>query len=837
MACGPAARRNGPFLLALTFALLLVAFLLDALAAPPVHAQTPQCENVVAVPRAECEALVALYENTDGANWLNNSGWLQGPICSWFGVSCAGGHVTAINLPTNGLRGNLPRAFGVFAQLTRLNLRDNGLRGPAPATLCELLDTLTTTDLAYNQLEAPNRRIRQCLDLLQPDWATTQTSPVRDLRVTEIFTDGVTLVWRPISYTADSGAYEISYGLTPAGVYTVAGVTAGKAITTFTLSGLPPGTTHFLRVRSFTPAHADMQNDQLSLPTQVPIVTRADGDPVLLLIYFPADNDLSPYAPSILERVRRGTLLNPNLQALFLIDRLGPDNTRLFEIAGGTVVTTTTVLDVWGKNELDTTDPAVLSWFLTYGRARFPATKTVASLMGHGMGLMPEFGWIVGRDATGNPIVRPGIPALPRGIEATPGDIADAGGYLSTIDFGQALAAATQNGADPFDLLFFDQCFQGNFDVLYETRAYADVVIASPNYAWLAAPYHQYGAAFAPAATPEQMAQAVVRLYEAALTNAHPNAIFWLRNADLDPIAKGVNQLAQALLAAVAGGRRDDIFKAAQLAQYVDTTQCGRAQFNLAPPDELLGAGSLARNLRTAFGPGDAFGVTAAANNLISALGAVTTLHRSGNPYIAPTETWDYVDALTLLAPLDPAAPADVVWRASIYTTTGDVTAVWSPLPTQTVAISTTFASVTDNLWDDFIAGWYTEPLTPTLGEWCLYTPPALVTGEADETLALAVDPTPANVILSWTPTSAGDAAAYWILARARNDVNWVLLDTVPIDQTEYTTLLPDAGATTLYQVVAQDVQGVTLAESNAASYTASTPLQQLFVPLLPNQP
>ena len=68
-----------------------------------------------------------------------------------------------------------------------------------------------------------------------------------------------------------------------------------------------------------------------------------------------------------------------------------------------------------------------------------------------------------------------------RGIEATPGDVADSGGYLSTIDFGKALAAATNNGADPFDVVFFDQCFQGNLDVLYEVRNYAKVLIASPN--------------------------------------------------------------------------------------------------------------------------------------------------------------------------------------------------------------------------------------------------------------------------------------------------------------------------------------------------------------------
>ena len=33
------------------------------------------CNNVTDVPKTECEALVALYDSTDGDNWTNNKNW------------------------------------------------------------------------------------------------------------------------------------------------------------------------------------------------------------------------------------------------------------------------------------------------------------------------------------------------------------------------------------------------------------------------------------------------------------------------------------------------------------------------------------------------------------------------------------------------------------------------------------------------------------------------------------------------------------------------------------------------------------------------------------------
>ena len=39
--------------------------------------QSFDCSTVIDVPQIECEALVALYNSTNGAGWTNNTNWLE----------------------------------------------------------------------------------------------------------------------------------------------------------------------------------------------------------------------------------------------------------------------------------------------------------------------------------------------------------------------------------------------------------------------------------------------------------------------------------------------------------------------------------------------------------------------------------------------------------------------------------------------------------------------------------------------------------------------------------------------------------------------------------------
>jgi Leucine-rich repeat (LRR) protein len=103
------------------------------------------CANVTEIPQTECEALVALYNSTDGPNWTDNAGWLltDTPCTTpWYGVNCDSGHVDIINLAGNQLTGHVPPQLGNLANLERLFLWANPeLSGPLPSTLTDL--TLT----------------------------------------------------------------------------------------------------------------------------------------------------------------------------------------------------------------------------------------------------------------------------------------------------------------------------------------------------------------------------------------------------------------------------------------------------------------------------------------------------------------------------------------------------------------------------------------------------------------------------------------------------------------------------------------------------------------------
>ena len=88
-------------------------------------------------PPSDRDALVALYNATDGDNWRNNDNWLSdAPIGEWHGVETdADGRVVALDLWLNELEGELPPELGGLDKLKRLNLWLNGLSGELPSEL------------------------------------------------------------------------------------------------------------------------------------------------------------------------------------------------------------------------------------------------------------------------------------------------------------------------------------------------------------------------------------------------------------------------------------------------------------------------------------------------------------------------------------------------------------------------------------------------------------------------------------------------------------------------------------------------------------------------------
>ena len=111
------------------------------------------CAHQGQISAPECEALRALFLNTNGDSWTENSDWLdeeRGP-CDWYGVICESGHVVNIHLDENGLEGILPAELGNLAYLQRLTLHRNRLSGSIPAELGRL-SQLQWLFLSRNQL-------------------------------------------------------------------------------------------------------------------------------------------------------------------------------------------------------------------------------------------------------------------------------------------------------------------------------------------------------------------------------------------------------------------------------------------------------------------------------------------------------------------------------------------------------------------------------------------------------------------------------------------------------------------------------------------------------------
>ncbi|MDJ0754369.1 MAG: hypothetical protein QNJ45_12680 [Ardenticatenaceae bacterium] len=125
-----------------------------------LSAETPQieaagfCDTVTNVSVAECEALVALYNSTEGSQWTDDTNWLEDTNpCNWYGVICFynPNEVDFLNLESNNLSGPIPTEINQLTHLVALNLGGNQLIGTIPPEIGQLV-LLENLDLGFNQL-------------------------------------------------------------------------------------------------------------------------------------------------------------------------------------------------------------------------------------------------------------------------------------------------------------------------------------------------------------------------------------------------------------------------------------------------------------------------------------------------------------------------------------------------------------------------------------------------------------------------------------------------------------------------------------------------------------
>lgn len=99
------------------------------------------------------DALIDLYDKTQGVNWSNKKNWLtEKSECEWYGVFCDNqDSVYKLSLHENGLSGSIPSEVRKLPWLITLSLYENELSGSIPNEI-GLLSRLETLSLGSNKL-------------------------------------------------------------------------------------------------------------------------------------------------------------------------------------------------------------------------------------------------------------------------------------------------------------------------------------------------------------------------------------------------------------------------------------------------------------------------------------------------------------------------------------------------------------------------------------------------------------------------------------------------------------------------------------------------------------
>ncbi|MDM8525396.1 leucine-rich repeat domain-containing protein [Desulfococcaceae bacterium HSG8] len=264
------------------------------------------------IPSAERDALIALYNAAAGEEWENNALWLGDPgtECTWYGITCDEGdtHVAEISLEGNNLvgqipgaienltdlqhldlsgntiSGSIPRELGSLSELRSLDLSGNQLAGAIPDNLANLSNLEENrNDFRWNALYTSDQDLQDFLAARQEggDWESTQTIAPESPDVVSVTENSVSLTWEPITYTTDTGGYEVYYTAESEGDYKLFGGTPDKTGNSLTVTDLSPATAYIFQIRAFTGPHENNVNTVSSEYTKEVFAVTSDGSQVL----------------------------------------------------------------------------------------------------------------------------------------------------------------------------------------------------------------------------------------------------------------------------------------------------------------------------------------------------------------------------------------------------------------------------------------------------------------------------------------------------------------------------------------------------------------------------
>jgi probable HAF family extracellular repeat protein len=241
-----------------------------------------------------------------------------------------------------------------------------------------------------------------------------------------------------------------------------------------------------------------------------------------LMFYLAGDNDLAHTYPPILNQLERAAD-NPNVNVIVLWDGSEIGDSAYIEIQHdddlNNLADYTEGENYWDQGELDTSDPATLTNFVSWAMSNYPARHYALFLTDHGTGL----GGGLFDDTSGY--------------------------YMFLDDIQQALLDTPTLVGQPLDILYMDMCLMGMVEVAYEMRDYADYMVASQHVQWASSqPYFNYVDGIAADTTPATLAVHFASAYTVAVA---PDGLAYTISAvdmsRLDDVVAATDALAQAL--------------------------------------------------------------------------------------------------------------------------------------------------------------------------------------------------------------------------------------------------------------------------------------------------
>ncbi|MCP5108160.1 MAG: hypothetical protein GY950_32535, partial [bacterium] len=174
------------------------------------------------------------------------------------------GNLDSLHLEENQLSGSIPAEYGNLGNLRVFFIFSNKLSGDIPTALLSLTTLSGFVDIRYNALYTDNEALWSLLKGDYTDWRDSQTTAPSNISAAPVTASSITVSWTPIDFTTYTGGYKVYYSLTGGGPWTYSGMTTTKSNSSYTVTGLTPGTTYYFVVAAQTDPHTHNSNTVVS---------------------------------------------------------------------------------------------------------------------------------------------------------------------------------------------------------------------------------------------------------------------------------------------------------------------------------------------------------------------------------------------------------------------------------------------------------------------------------------------------------------------------------------------------------------------------------------------